>query len=118
MDRMRNNREAIATAVLGVAATGSVALLTLYLSKKKQQAIRRASVSCYCGNFKAEIYQPAANYKYAETISMQCGCHDCVGACKAVCRYFVFTTKSILLRFQDFFQWLIQISDTSFSFRF
>ena len=81
---MRSNREAIGTAVLGAAAAGSVALLTMYLSKRKIQAVRRATVSCHCGKFKAEICQPAANYKYAETANMQCGCHDCVGFCKSV----------------------------------
>ena len=98
MNWIRNNHGVVGTALLGAAATGSVALSTLYFSKRKQQAIRRATLACNCGKVKAEIYQPAANYKYAETTCVQCGCHDCVAYCKAVrclCLCFWFKCDSI-----------------------
>ncbi|CAB9523411.1 expressed unknown protein [Seminavis robusta] len=84
METLRNNTETLAAVVMGTAVASSAAILGLVLSKRSQKATRRATLECRCGKVKAEIHQPAANYKYLETTNMQCGCNDCMGYCKAV----------------------------------
>jgi hypothetical protein len=78
------SKDTLAAVALSAVAAGTVALLGLYLAKRNQKATRRATLQCKCGKVKAEIHQPAANYKYAETTNLQCACNDCVGYCKAV----------------------------------
>ncbi|CAB9520270.1 expressed unknown protein [Seminavis robusta] len=84
MEALRNNKETLAVVAVGAVVVSSAALLGLVLSKRNQRATRRATLQCHCGKVKAEIHQPAANYKYAETQNIQCGCNDCMGYCKAV----------------------------------
>ena len=76
---------AAAVAVIG----GSTALAGLYASKRNEQQTRRATIECQCGKVKADVVQPAANYKYAEVSNFQCACNDCVGYCKAVSKILV-----------------------------
>lgn len=84
MDSIRDNKESLAAAAIGVAVAGSTALLGLYWAKRNQTATRRATAKCSCGKVVVEFHQPAANYKYAEPTNMQCACHDCMKYCKAV----------------------------------
>ena len=84
LDSLRDNKESIAAVAIGVIAAGSTALFGLYVAKRKQKFIRRATVKCSCGKVTVDITQPAANYKYMEPTNMQCACNDCMGYCKAV----------------------------------
>jgi polyferredoxin len=72
LSSLSNNKSA--TVLLGAASVASLYVL----SNSKEKRTRRAKVVCHCGKVEAELYIPAANYRYLEPACFQCGCNDCV----------------------------------------
>lgn len=73
------NKSAVVIGLTAAVAVSFVAMSASSSSSSKTKKTRRAKMNCTCGKVEAELYMPAANYKYAESPSFQCACHDCVG---------------------------------------
>ena len=71
-----SREKGLLVAVGGVAAAYvGVRLLSKTMGEKKT---RRGQLVCKCEKVKIQIYMPASNYKFVETLSFQCACEDCV----------------------------------------
>lgn len=71
-----SREKGLLVAVGGIAAAFvGVRLLSKTMGETKT---RRGELVCKCGKVKIQIYMPASNYKFVETLTFQCACEDCV----------------------------------------
>jgi hypothetical protein len=86
LESVRDNPNAMTAKAVAVVGSSLAFLAGLYWLKRNEHecATRRGTLQCFCGQVVVDLYQPAANYKYAEPVNMQCACHDCMDYCEAV----------------------------------